>query len=138
MALPLSRVITADWVTTLSLLGDDLDGLDAIAHADLVDHAHAGHHAAEGRVLAVQERGRAQHEIDLAAGGGRIVGPGHAEHAALEGTLVELRLDRVARPAAAHPRIVEGQRLGLRVAELRAEVRLHTVHALAVVELVVD
>src|SRR6185369_3408210 len=107
MALPLSRVITADWATTLSLLGDDLDGLDAIADADLIDHAHAGHHAAEGRVLAVQERGRAQHEIDLAAGRVGIVGPRHAEHAALEGSLVELRLDRVPGAAAAQPGIVE-------------------------------
>src|SRR6185436_10744333 len=105
MVLPLSSVMTADWVTRGSSLGDDLDGLDAIADTDLVDHAHAGDDAAEGRVLAVQERRGAQHEIDLAAGRVGIVGARHAEHAALEGPLVELRLDRVAGAAAAHLRV---------------------------------
>src|SRR5437588_734993 len=132
---PLSSVMTSDWLTTNLSSVDDLDGLDAVADVDLLDDAHAAGDAAERRVLAVQEVGRAQHDVDLAAGRVRIVGSRHAEHAAIERPLVELGLDRVARPTAAHLGIVQRQGLGLRIPELNHEVRLHAVHALAIVEL---
>src|SRR6184192_3486547 len=111
---PLSSVMTADWLTTNLSSVDDLDGLDAVADPDLLDDAHAAGDATERRVLAVQEVGGAQHDVDLAAGRVRVIGPRHAEHAAVERPLVELALDRVTGTAAAHLGIVQRQGLGLR------------------------
>src|SRR5262245_65633514 len=71
---------------------DDPYALDAVADLDLIDHAHAAGHLAEGGVLAVQEVGGAEHDVDLTAGGVGVVGPRHAQHAAIDGPLVELGL----------------------------------------------
>src|SRR5438876_11202590 len=137
IALPLSSVIRAVCVMgeipySWQLL--NLDGFDAVADLDLVDDVHALRDLAERRVLAVQEVRVAEHEVHLARRGIGIVRARHAEHAAVERLLVELGLERLARPALTHLRLVHRGGLRQRIPELHDELRLHAVHALPVVE----
>src|SRR5205809_3725 len=115
-------------------LGDDLHGLHAIADLDPVHDVHAAHDPAEGGVLAVQALVVGEHDEDLAPRGVRVPAARHADDAADELALVELGLDRVARTASAHVRVVERQRLGLGISDLDDEARLDAVEPLAVVE----
>src|SRR5262245_32679525 len=114
--------------------GRDLDRLHAIADLDRIDDLHAAHDAAESGVLPVQMGCCAQHDVELAARRVGIALASHPQNAALELPVVELRVDRVARPAGAHVGMVHRERLRLRIAELDDEARLDAVEALAVVE----
>src|SRR6266850_4339170 len=78
--------------------------------------------------------GWAQHDVELAARRVGIALSRHAEHAAVELSIIELRLDRVAGAAGAHRGMVHRKRLRLRVAELHHEARLDAMEPLAVVE----
>src|SRR5260221_12891423 len=66
-----------------SLLGglDDLHRLHLVALLDLVHHVHPRGDRAEDGVLAVQEIGRGQGDVELAAGGVRVVAPRHGHRA---------------------------------------------------------
>src|SRR5215813_7598078 len=100
-ALPIMAAYRASGVTSASPLlfgvGRDLDldhlvrVLDRLALLDLVDHVHAGRDLADHGVLAVQARGLAIHNEELAVG--RIVVAAlarHADDAALERHVGEL------------------------------------------------
>src|SRR6185503_1872933 len=111
----------------MALLGNfrDLHRLHLVAHLDLVHHLHAGGHTAEDGVLAVEEVGGGQRDVELAARRGRGLGARHREDAADVLLLVELVLDGVAGASGA---------VALGVAALDHEVRLHAVEGHAVVE----
>src|SRR6516162_4157837 len=96
--------------------GRDLDRLHAGADLDAVDDLHAADHPTERGVLPVEMAGGPEHDVELAARRVGIVPPRHAEDTALELPAVELRVDRVARPARAHIGMVHRQRLRLRIA----------------------
>src|SRR6185369_4085221 len=86
----------------LVLLGGgvhDLHRLHLVADPDLVDHVHAGGDDAEDRVLAVEEVGGGEHDVELAPRGIGVIAPRHGHRAADVLLLVELRLDLVAGPA---------------------------------------
>src|SRR5262245_40919982 len=143
---PLSSVITAVCFMTRpfawrpsELAGSllhDLHGLDAVATLDAVDGVHAAGHAAEDRVVAVEEVGGTERDVELAAGRVGILRARHGDDAAVVLLLVELRLQRVAGSAGAEPRVARGERLGERVAALHHEARLDAVKRGAVVEAV--
>src|SRR3990170_1190042 len=80
---------------------DDLDGLHLVADADLVHDLHARGDLAEDRVLAVEEVGRGQRDVELAARRVGALAAGHGEDAADVLLLVELGLDGVPGTAAA-------------------------------------
>src|SRR5437016_9846946 len=74
-------------------LGHHIGPLHRLAFLELVDHLHAGHHLADYGVLAVEEGAVGIHDEELRIG--RIVAgsTGHADDAALERRLGELRLE---------------------------------------------
>src|SRR5438445_139053 len=113
---------------------DDRHRRHSITLPDAVHVLHAGDGASEGGVLAVQARVVGEHDEDLAPRGVRVPAARHADDAADELALVELGLDRVARTASTHVRVVERQRLGLGISDLDDEARLDAVEPLAVVE----
>src|SRR2546425_1219838 len=126
--------MTAVCVTRSSSSGDDRHGLHAVADLDPVPDVHAAHAPAEGGVLAVQALVVGEHDEDLAPRGVRVPAARHADDSSDELALVELGLDRVARTAGAHVRVVERRRLGLGISDLDDEARLDAVEPLAVVE----
>src|SRR4029077_9121387 len=85
----------------MALLGglDDLHRLHLVAHLDLVDHVHAGGDPAEDGVLVVEEVGRRQRDVKLAARRVGGLSAGHRHHPTDVLLLVELVLDGVARAA---------------------------------------
>src|SRR5690242_2253719 len=111
----------------MALLGglEDLHRLHLVADLDLVDHVHAGGDPAEHGVLAVEEMGGGQRDVELAARRVRGLGAGHRHHAAHVLLLVELVLDGVARATGA---------VALGIAALHHEVRLDPVEGDPVVE----
>src|SRR2546427_6385800 len=119
---------------TMTVSSVHLDRSHAVADLDLVDDVHAADHAPERGVLAVEMGGRAEHDVELAPGRVGIVLPRHPEDAALEGTLVELRLDRVSGAARPQARSAHRERLRLWIADLDDEPGLDPVEPLTVVE----
>src|SRR5262245_4883224 len=114
----------------MGLLGclDDLHGLHLVALLDVVHDVHARRDLAEDRVLAVQEVGRSQRDVELAARGVGILAAGHGYHAADMLLLVELRLDLVTGTAGA---------VALGIAALDHEARLDAMEGESVVEALV-
>src|SRR5215471_2985971 len=108
-----------------TLLFGDGDRGHLVALLDAVDVLHAGHDAAEHRVLTVQVRCRAVADVELAAGRVRILTARHRQRPAHVLLLVELRLDLVAGAAGA---------IALRAAALDDEVRHDPMEVEAVVE----
>src|SRR5688572_6582366 len=124
------------WELTLTESGGghDLDGLHAVAHANAIHDVHAARDAAEDRVLAVEEVGVSEGDVELAARGIGMLAARHRHRAAVVLLLVELRLDLVAGIAGAELRIALRQGLRQRIAALDDERRLHAVEGGAVVE----
>src|SRR5215470_6393497 len=108
-----------------TLLFGDRDRGHLVALLDAVDELHAGHDLAEHGVLAVEVRGRAVADVELAAGRVGVLAARHRHGATHVLLLVELRLDRVARAAGA---------VALRAAALHDEVGHDPVEVEAVVE----
>src|SRR5512136_2040865 len=81
----------------MALLGGFLDGhrLHLVADLDLVHHVHAGGDPAEDGVLAVEEVGGGQGDVELAARRVRGLRARHRDRATVVLLLVELVLDRV-------------------------------------------
>src|SRR5688572_22555515 len=117
--------IRSDQGMTLLVDLDDLHRLHLVADLDLVHQLHAGGHSPEDGVLAVEEVGRGQRDVELAARRVRGLGARHREHAADVLLLVELVLDRVAGAPGA---------VALGITPLDHEVRLDAVERHAVVE----
>src|SRR3989442_7832057 len=104
---------------------DDLHRLHLVALLDLVHHVHPRGDLAEHGVLAVEEMGGGERDVELAPGGIGTLASRHGEHAPHVLLLVELRLDRIARAAHAG---------ALWIAALNDEAGLHPVEGEAVVE----
>src|SRR5882672_9759849 len=87
----------------IPLLGnlDDLHRLHLVALLDVVHDVHARGDLAEHGVLAVEEVGGREGDVELAPRRIRILAPGHGHRAAHVLVLVELGLDLVAGPARA-------------------------------------
>src|SRR5215510_1470304 len=85
----------------IQLVFGDRDRGHLVTLLDAVDELHARHDLAEHGVLAVEVRGRAVADVELAAGRVGMLAACHRDGAAQVLLLVELRLDRVARAARA-------------------------------------
>src|SRR6058998_2625992 len=111
----------------IPLLGDldDLHRLHLVALLDVVHDVHARGDLAEDGVLAVEEMGRGQRDVELAARRIGILATGHGHRSAHVLLLVELGLDLVARSSRA---------VALGIATLHHETRLHTMEDEPVVE----
>src|SRR5580765_7478886 len=111
----------------MNLLGrlDDLHRLHLVALLDVVHDVHARGDLAEHGVLAVEEMGGGEHDVELAARRVRILAAGHGHRAAHVLVLVELGLDLVAGAARA---------VALGVAALYHEAGFDAVEGEAVVE----
>jgi hypothetical protein len=77
------------------------------AALDLVDMLHAGHDAAEHRIFAVHRHARHEHDVELAVGAVRLLGPRHRDGAAQVRQIVELggQVRQVGRAVAGAQRI---------------------------------
>src|SRR2546430_923584 len=113
---------------------DDRHRRHSIALPDAVHVLHAGDGASKHGVVSVEVGRAAVADVELAARGVGVPAARHRDGAADELALVDLGVDRVARTAGAHVRVVERHRLGLGISDLDDEARLDAVEPLAVVE----
>src|SRR4030095_4552767 len=104
---------------------DDLHRLHLVALLDVVHDVHARGDLAEHGVLAVEEVGSREGDVELAPRRVRILAAGHGHHSAHMLVLVELGLDLVTGPARA---------VALGIATLHHEAGLDPVKGEAVVE----
>src|SRR6266511_1850532 len=111
----------------MNLLGrlEDLDRLHLVALLDVVHDVHARGDLAEDGVLAVEEVGGGEGDVELAARGVGVLAARHGHHPAHVLLLVELGLDLVAGPS---------RTVALGIAALNYEVRLHAVEHEPVVD----